>query len=84
MDADVPHLDICTFLVSGCALVQEDRRLCEGPMSAIERTVGTIMSQSSVVTVRLDSQYERVVRTPAQSQIQLSPRVDPKRYKHDC
>ena len=53
-------------------------------MSAIDKSVGMIISQSSAVTVRHAPQGEFTVRTPAQPQVQLPPCIDPQRYKNSC
>ena len=53
-------------------------------MSAIERIVGKMMSQSSVDLVRMLIRLESTVHTPTQPQVQLAPCVDSQRYEDSC
>jgi hypothetical protein len=52
-------------------------------MSAIDRIVGKMMSQSSMI-VRIRIQRKHAVHTPAQPEIQFPPCIDPQRYKNSC
>jgi hypothetical protein len=52
-------------------------------MSAIDRIVGKMMSQSSMI-VRIRTQRRQAVHTPAQPEIQFPPRIYPQRYENSC
>jgi hypothetical protein len=57
--SNVPHLDICSCLVIVLLLkLVEHKRLCEGPIRAIDSIVGNMISQSSVDTISMKDMYE--------------------------
>lgn len=52
-------------------------------MSAVDRIVGSIMSQSSMI-VRFKPQEQYSVHTPAEPQVQFTARIYSQRYENNC